>query len=95
MTAHDEGFIPDGTMWLQPKNTLPRIEQLWAIVSVDAQDGNEGVCAAMIGGVIMPLIAADEKRLEQIVPIAKEVAAETGTKFKLVRFSNREEVSDI
>lgn len=82
-------------MWLQPKNTLPRIEQIWAVVSVDAVDGNEGVCAATIGNVVMPLIAADEKRLEQIVPIAKQISAETGTKFKLIRFSNREEVSEI
>jgi hypothetical protein len=95
MTAHDEGFIPEGSMWLQPKNTLPKIEQLWAIVSVDAEDGNEGVCAAMIGGVVMPLIAADQKRLDQLLPIAKQVSADTGTRFRLVRFSNREELGDI
>lgn len=79
----------------QPKNTMPRIDCVWAVVSVDPSDGNEGVCAAEFTGVMMPLIAADEKRLAMIIPIAERIKAATGIKLKLVKFTTREEVREI
>jgi hypothetical protein len=80
----------------QPKNTLPRIEQIWAVVSVDPEDGNEGVAAVELqSGVMMPLIAADEKRLEFIKPLAQQLANFTEMKLKLIRLSVREEVAEI
>jgi hypothetical protein len=83
------------TVFRQPKNTMPRIESIWAFVSVDQEDGNEGVAAASFGGVLMPLIAADEKRLAMILPIAEHIKATTGIKLKLVKFTTREEVAEI
>jgi hypothetical protein len=83
------------TIFHQPKNTMPRITSVWAVVSVDPVDGNEGVAAAEVAGIMMPLIAADEKRLEVIVPIAKAIKAGTGLRLKLVKFTTREEVEEI
>jgi hypothetical protein len=82
-------------LFIQPHNTLPQIDQLWLVVSVDANDANEGVCAAMVNGVMMPLIAADEKRLDQIKTLALAVKRKTGMKLKLIRFSQREEIGEI
>jgi hypothetical protein len=79
----------------QPKNTLPRIERVWMIVSVDQSDGNEGVCAAEVNGMMLPLIATDEKRLPFIVDRAKDIKLATNIKLKLVKFSSREEVCEI
>jgi hypothetical protein len=78
-----------------PKNTI-FINEIWAFVSVDPEDGYEGVLSAplMGPGSQVPLIAADVKRLEGLWPIARKMAAITGRKCKLVRFHNREEIEE-
>jgi hypothetical protein len=67
------------TVVLTPPNTMPRINSVFAYLSVD-KDGSEGVCAAPIGpgGTWMPLIAADADRLKSITPVAEQVARESG-----------------
>ncbi len=77
------------------RNTLPRIDNIWAVLSVD--EGGEGVVAAPIqeGMLTVPLIAADEARLEGILQVAHALAKMTGKRMKLVRFSSRHEVKDI
>lgn len=83
MTMHDPG------------NYLPRIDSLWAVLSVDA--GGEGLCAAPLapGMLSVPLIAADEARLESILLIAREIAKRTGKTVRVVRFHAREEIEVI
>ena len=76
----------------QPKNTLPRIESVYVFVSVDPEDGNEGVIAAPIGGMTMPMIAADVERLALLKPIAAEIAVAFGITVKLIRLTTREEL---
>jgi hypothetical protein len=78
-----------------PKNTI-FINEIWAFVSVDPEDGYEVVLSGpLLGpGSQVPLIAADKKRLESLWPIAREIAAMTGRKCKLVRFWNREEIEE-
>jgi hypothetical protein len=77
-----------------PKNEMPRIDCVWAFLSVDPEDGNEGVIAAplMGPGSMVPLIAADERRLQSITPIAKDIAKATGRVVRLVKFTGREVV---
>lgn len=83
-------------LWRQPKDSMPRIEAVWMVVSIDPVDNCEGVAATtMPNGVTLPLIASDEKRLENILPIARDIAMRTGMKFKLVKFTQREELGDI
>jgi hypothetical protein len=78
-----------------PKNTI-FINEIWAFVSVDPEDGYEGIISApLLGpGSQIPLIAADAKRLDSLWPIARKIAALTGRKCKLVRFHNREEIEE-
>lgn len=84
------------TIFLQPKNTLPSIEQVFLFVSVDAKDGNEGVVGAPLGPVgCMPMVAADEKRLAQLIPMAEAIAKATNVKIRLIRLSHREVVQEI
>ncbi|WP_046869312.1 hypothetical protein [Microvirga massiliensis] len=77
-----------------PGNQLLRIDEVYAFVSVDEQ-GNEGLCAATIGGVPMPLIAADADRLRSLVPVAEQLARATGMTIKLIRLKTREELRTI
>jgi hypothetical protein len=84
------------TIFQQPKNTLPSIESLYVFVSVDADDGNEGVVGAPIGEVgCMPLVAADEKRLSQLIPIAQGIATAYNIKIRLIKLSHRELIKEI
>ena len=77
-----------------PPNTMPRIERIWAYLSVD-KNGNEGVCAAPIGGMTLPLIAADQARLESLTPIAERLAEMTGMTIRLVELTQRIELREI
>lgn len=88
--------MEEGTIFHQPKNTMPRITELYAYLSVDEKDGNEGVIGAPIGPVAcMPLIAADKERLKILGPIAQSVANRFEKSIRLVRFTKREEVGFI
>jgi len=73
-----------------PQNEMPRIDFLWAFLSVD--ETGEGILAAplMGPGSLMPLVAGDQKRLDLITPIAKEIARDSGRNVRLVKFSQRE-----
>jgi hypothetical protein len=72
-----------------PKNQVRRIDAIWAAVSSD--DTGEGVCAVTVGGLSLPLIAADQKRLTWITEQAELLAAVTGKQIKIIRLSERTE----
>jgi hypothetical protein len=84
------------TVLLDPPNELLRIDRIWLFISVD-DDGNEGVCAASLAGPgsLIPLIAADEERLESLRGVATEIAVLSGKTVRLLKFTVREEVEVI
>ena len=81
------------TILHEPENTFV-IEKLWAFVSRD-EKGNEGLVAAPLSGMMMPMIAADKDRLESLKPIAKDIAKMTKQKIVLLEFSTKKEVEVI
>jgi hypothetical protein len=84
------------TIFQQPKNTLPQINSVYLYVSVDPEDGNEGVVGAPFAGMgCLPLIAADEARLSQLTPIAEKMAKMGKMKIQLIRLSHREVIKEI
>jgi len=74
---------------------MPRIEEMYAFVAEDTGPDDEGVVAMSIGNVMIPLVGADMARVDSLRPIAKEFAASTGKKIKLLRFTHREELGNI
>lgn len=64
-----------------------KITEVWAFISVN-KNGNEGVCAFVDShtGMWMPMVGADKDRVESLKPIAREIAANTGQKVKLIHF---------
>lgn len=73
-------------------NTLPHIDGIFAFLSKDDK-GNEGLCAFQYKpGHWLPLVAADEKRLASLMPVAQEIARHSEHDVVLVKFSTREEV---
>ncbi len=80
-------------MSVTAKHWLERIIEIYAVVANDER--GEGVVATSIGGITMPLIAADRTRLNNILPFARDMATERGQSLKLVKFTAREDVQEI
>jgi hypothetical protein len=78
-----------------PPNTIQSIDRIWAYLSRD--EGGEGVLAApLIQGIgPVPLIAADEARLESLTSWAEAIAAASGKEVVLVEFTCRRELRTI
>jgi hypothetical protein len=73
-----------------PPNYLGRIDRLWAFLSVD--DGGEGVMAAPIGDMTLPLVAADRARVDSLIPMARKLATFFGKPIRLAKFDRRTDV---
>lgn len=71
-----------------------KLDELWAFMSVD-DDGNEGLCAFMgPDNVMIPMIAGDPERVDQLKPLAADMALKAGKKIRLARFSTKEIVEE-
>jgi hypothetical protein len=71
-----------------------RIEQMYAFVMVDPADNTEGVPAfAGPGGMAMPMVGADWKRVQSLRPVAEQMVRDhPGAKITLCRFEVRTEL---
>ncbi len=73
-------------------NHLLSIDEIWVFVSKDEQ-GNEGVCGAPIGGMMMPLVAADPARVESLRKYAQMIVDNApGHEIVLRKFSQKEDL---
>jgi hypothetical protein len=70
------------------------IDALYAWVATEA-DGGEGVCAADINGMMMPLVGADMDRIKLLRPFAIRIRAASGRPMRLVRFGQREDLEEL
>lgn len=72
-----------------------RIKALWAFVMVGPDD-EEGACGfKMPDGTWMPMIAADETRLDLIRSKAQELADISGRTIQIIRLDHRTDVGVI
>ncbi len=71
-----------------------KIETLYAFIAQDGT-GHEGLPAMHVGDAWMPLIAADEKRLDQLREIAQVLADGAQDKIVLCKFERRVELEVI
>jgi hypothetical protein len=69
------------------------IDDLWMVTLEDG--GHEVVVRAVADGETLPLISLDPARRDAMVVVARQIAKETGNKFKLIRLTRRVEVMDI
>lgn len=77
-------------------NDILRIDEIYLFVSKDAT-GNEGVTAYYdrLNQQWLPLVCADQARIDSLRNLALEVALATGSEVKLIRYSTREEIETI
>jgi hypothetical protein len=70
---------------------MPLIEEMYAFISYDKDDNDEGICAFNTGfNTWMPMVGADMARVESLKPVAQQIANMTGKKIKICKFSTRE-----
>lgn len=79
---------------------MPKIDRLFAFVTEDTGPDDEGVISAsapVLGPfhahMPMPLIGADDGRIESLRPVAQKIADATGKPVKLLSFTMRTEVA--
>ncbi len=66
-----------------------RITEIYAALCV-GDDDEEGVPAVQLGPMALPLIAADERRLDWLRRAARDVVIEMGVRVEIVKFTTRE-----
>jgi hypothetical protein len=72
-----------------------RLNQLWLVTYLD-ETGLEVVAQAKLAsGGHAPLIAADQARLESMMPAARDLAKTHNIKMRLVKLTNRVDIEDI
>jgi hypothetical protein len=71
-----------------------KIKTVTAFVAIDENDGDEGVMAFFDGAGWMPLICADEARIQSMLPLAKDVCRRSRKKFRIIQFTTREDVTE-
>jgi hypothetical protein len=73
-----------------------KIESITIIMVIDDQhNGDEAVPAMnMPNGTVMPLVASDIIRLEEMYKAAYMVCKQAGKQFRVLKFSVREDITD-
>ncbi len=79
---------------------MPKIERMYAFVQEDTGPDDEEVISApgrvlgpFHGPVPVPLVGADQGRVETLRPVAQRIADATGKPVKVLMFSVRTEVA--
>lgn len=71
-----------------------RINLMYAFIAI-GEDGDEGVCAMYTPEGWVPMVGSDMTRVDQLRPIAAEIAKRTGKMVHLRRFAQMEIVNVI
>jgi len=74
---------------------LPKIEVIYAFISIDEGPDDEGIVAALVGDRWLPLVGADMDRVESLRPLAMGVACATEKRIVLARFGDREDLEEL
>jgi len=71
-----------------------KITNITAIVDVDPNDGDEGLWAFISDGTWIPMIFADEVKFNACLPVAEMMKKEYGRQFRVLQFSQREDITE-
>ena len=71
--------------------TKLKIEKMYAFIAKNEE--GEGIMAFRAKDVWMPMVSADFKRIESLLPVAKELAKVNSIKFRIMQFDNATDVT--
>jgi hypothetical protein len=69
---------------------LSPVTEIFAFV-VQFEQGEQVVGGQMPDGSVMPLVAADRRRMEELIPVAQSIADASGMTMVVARFGYRED----
>jgi len=69
-----------------------KIEKMYAFISEN--DEGEGLMAFKDKKTWMPMVGADFKKVEGLVPIAEDLSKFYGIKYRIVEFSTRKDITE-
>lgn len=70
------------------------INEIFAFVATE-KDGSEGIIGARLGeDQWMPFVGADMDRVRSLYPIAEQVSRVAGRPFKILKFSNKQDITE-
>jgi len=67
---------------------------MYAFVMEDSGPDDEGVMAMSMNEWWLPMVGADMSRVEALKPHADALAKEAGKPYKILKFSQREDITD-
>ena len=71
---------------------MKKIEKIFAFV---AEGDGEGIVSMQLGDTHMPLIGADMKRVDALMPHAQMISNATGKNISIVEFSSSKKIGEI
>ena len=78
-----------------PGPGIQRLNQLWLVTYVTATGEEVLAQGKLTNGRYLPLIAADQVRMESMMAAARDLAKANNIKMRLIKFTNRVDVQDI
>lgn len=82
--------------WIEKWGKMPRITELFCFAVYDGGPDDEGVPAfthPFLG--TMPLMGADNARIEALMPMAQQLADTAGKELRIYKFSHKEQIGVI
>lgn len=73
---------------------MPQITEMYAFVMEEDSPDDEGVMGMSMGEWMLPLVGADMSRVKSLIPYANEIARAVNRPYKILRFSQREDITD-
>jgi len=67
---------------------------MYAFVMEDSGPDDEGVMGMSMGEWMLPLVGADMSRVKSLIPHADTIAKAAGKPYKILRFSQREDITE-
>lgn len=74
---------------------MPKITEVYAFISTDEGPGDEGIVAMKAGDSWVPMVGADQERIESLKPIARTIGRIACKRVILTKFSLREDLEEI
>ncbi len=76
-----------------PPNEMP-LDELHAVLSRD-ENGNEGIVSWMSDMGAMPLVFGNPRMIEQLIPMLKQMSAQSKKPLYIVKYTNKQDVQTI
>ena len=74
---------------------MPKITELFCFAVSDKDDDDEGVPAVKHPIGPLPLLGADLKRIDALMPYAQDLADQLGKPLRIYKFSQKEQIGEV